>query len=78
MMAQVDSAIAAKSAEGTLEGAVFGWQHVDTIADFFYHSKYMWVGDGVRTQADPIIRSLRDHRLRSRFSSFGFLFKFSV
>ena len=73
MLEQADSAIAAPSATAEGDGAAVGprgWEHSDAIADFFYHGKYMWVGDGVRIEADRVIRALRDATLRSRCSPF--------
>lgn len=45
-------------------------QYMDTIVDFLYHIKYMWVGDGVKNEVDKVIRNLRPAlQLRLRFIS---------
>jgi len=44
--------------------------YMDTITDFLYHIKYMWVGDGVKNEVDKVIRNLRPAlQLRLRFIS---------
>ncbi|XP_023930965.1 mediator of RNA polymerase II transcription subunit 23-like, partial [Lingula anatina] len=44
--------------------------HMDSISDFLYHIKYMFVGDGVKAEVDKIIFNLRPAlKLRLRFIS---------
>lgn len=44
--------------------------YMDNICDFFYHIKYMFVGDAMKTELEPIIRRLSNPlRLRLRFIS---------
>lgn len=45
--------------------------HVDTITDFLYHIKYMFVGDGVKTEVEKLIETLRPAlQMRLRYISF--------
>ncbi|KAL4235920.1 Mediator of RNA polymerase II transcription subunit 23 [Mactra antiquata] len=44
--------------------------HMDIITDFLYHIKYMFVGDGVKSEVDKVIRTLRPAlQMRLRFIS---------
>ncbi|KAL5016931.1 hypothetical protein ScPMuIL_006520 [Solemya velum] len=44
--------------------------YIDPITDFLYHIKYMFVGDGVKTEVEKLIRNLRPAlQLRLRFIS---------
>eukprot|EP00057_Strongylocentrotus_purpuratus_P018962 XP_011673436.1 PREDICTED: mediator of RNA polymerase II transcription subunit 23 [Strongylocentrotus purpuratus] len=46
--------------------------HADTICDFFYHMKYMFTGDGVKADAEKVIRGLKPPlRTKMRFISKG-------
>ena len=44
--------------------------HMDAICDYLYHIKYMFVGDGVRSEVEKVICKLRPAlKLRLRFIS---------
>ena len=44
--------------------------HMDSITDFLYHIKYMFVGDGVKNEVEKVIRNLKPPlQLRLRFIS---------
>ncbi|KRX88416.1 Mediator of RNA polymerase II transcription subunit 23 [Trichinella pseudospiralis] len=51
---------------------VSSWNYEDLICDFFYHVKYMYVGDSVRQETDRIIPMLRTSlQQKLRYISFA-------
>ena len=68
MLAQVD-AEAAASAGVNAAGDRPLLHHAETLADLLYHAKYMWVGDGVKAEAERVVRNLRCPLLRSRLKT---------
>lgn len=67
MLAQVDSeAAAAAGVNSAGTGSRPLLQHAETLADLLYHAKYMWVGDGVKAEAERVVRNLHCPLLRSR------------
>ena len=66
MLAQVD-AEAAATAGVNAAGDRPLLHHAETLADLLYHAKYMWVGDGVKAEAERVVRNLRCPLLRSRY-----------